>query len=198
MINASVFWLILSLLYLFSLNAETFFTKGGEAVQFQECSSEETALSDQEQMKELFAESFAKGFHLSGAYLDLSEPALVDYLREDFEVTLRPMLYEKKLFLGAKVGERLVGYALFEQIAEDTIYVAELGIASDYWGQGLGTKMTLFYADKNPHIKKVVLLTEKINLMAQKFYEEIGFQHSSYMHEGYSAERFCAYEKTVR
>lgn len=166
-------------------------------ITFHHCSAEQTSLTDQNQVKELFVEAFATSYHLSGAYTELSDSALRTHLQNDFEKTLRPMFHSQppKLFLAAKHKDRLVGYTLFETISDDTIYVAELAIRREFWRQGLGKKMTLFLADTNPKIRKVVVLTERINLQAQAFYESIGFQPSAYMHEGYSPDQFRAYEK---
>ena len=192
---------VLVSLFCLPLQADNLFiTNRGMAVRLEQHSSQETSLADQEQMKALFVESFAKCYRVSGAYTNLSDQEMQEFLESDFEKTLRPLLYPPpaRVFLGAKVGERLVGYALFEQLSEDTIYVAESAVAPDFWGQGLGRKLTLYLAENNPLVRKVVLLTERINKVSQRFYEMTGFQPSSYMHEGYSVERFCAYEKVIR
>jgi len=192
---------LLYCLFVLQLNAnEVFITKRGETITLEQCQSYEVSADDQNQVKDIFVESFSKCYRLSNAHFNLSDFDLQQYLASDFEKIIRPSLYKQpsKVFLGAKKGDRLVGYALFENISNDTVYVAELSIASDFWRQGLGQKMTLYYPENNPLIKRIVLLTEKINLQAQKFYESIGFEHSDYTHEGYSPDLFCAYEKRIR
>jgi ribosomal protein S18 acetylase RimI-like enzyme len=179
---------------------ETFVTKSGKPIELQEGSSKEISVDDQRQVKQLFVEAFAKSYRLSGAHFALSDLALQRCLESDFDRSMLPLFstMPPKTYLAARAGDRLVGYAFFEELAEDTVYVAELGIASDFWRQGLGRKMTLYYAEHHPAVKKIVLLTERINLQAQKFYESIGFESSNSTREGYPPDRFLVYEKRVR
>jgi N-acetylglutamate synthase-like GNAT family acetyltransferase len=149
-------------------------------------------VADHEQIKQLFTFSFLKTYRLSEAYSE----QIVDSLIEDFNTMIIPHFYqESPLFLlGATIENNWIGYALFEKIAEHTMYLAEMAISPDYWNLGLGRKMTFSIFNLQPSIEKLVVLTEWINTRTHLFYEAIGFQPSSYSHPGYDSKKFRAYE----
>jgi ribosomal protein S18 acetylase RimI-like enzyme len=90
-----------------------------------------------------------------------------------------------------------VGYAVFEKIDAETIYIAELALMPEIWRQGLGRKMTFAILDKEPTARRIVLVTERINILSQRFYTSLGFKPSSYRHDGYADEAYCSFEKTI-
>jgi ribosomal protein S18 acetylase RimI-like enzyme len=154
---------------------------------------------DLEQMRELFIPSFLKTYRLSHTLDNKADDAIEAFLADYFNNTIQPNLQKKPqlFFLSAKWANRWAGFAIFEKIDHETMYIAELALSPDFWRRGLGTQMTYSILEKEPSTRKIVLLTEWVNLGAQKFYESIGFIPSSYTHPGYSPEEFRAYEKMV-
>jgi ribosomal protein S18 acetylase RimI-like enzyme len=171
----------------------------GADVEFHWHVAREIPADDEAELKTLFIDTFLANYRSNGAYLDQSDEEIQASLFSDFDKIISPNLHSNKpqTLLLVKTENKLIGYTLFEMLDPHTVYVAELGITPAFWRKGLGKKMTFAVQEKNPHLQKIVLLTEKINLSAQRFYEALGFQPSTYTHEGYSPDRFCAYELTL-
>ena len=89
---------------------------------------------------------------------------------------------------------RIVGFALFEKWEPQTYYLAEMAILPSYQRQGLGRKLIFSLFDKDPATQKILLMTERRNTLAQSFYENIGFKHSSFLHPDYPPADFTGYE----
>ena len=147
-------------------------------------------------MKKMFVRTFLLTYRLSHAFDDLTDIEIEDSLSTYFQEFICSKLQNNNSQLGifAKQDEKLVGFALFEKITQEEMYVREHAIDPDYWQEGVGKKLTLSILDKEPTCKKIFLLTERVNKRAQAFYESIGFQPSCYTHEGYSSKKFLAYE----
>ncbi len=152
--------------------------------------------SDLEEMRTLSTSTFLKSYRLSHTRDDQSDADLEFFLADYFDHSIQPKLKNDKelIFLSAKLEDKWVGFAMFERIDAETIYMAELAISEDFWRQGLGRRMTYSIIEKDPAIQKIVLLTEWKNLPAQKFYESIGFTPVDYTHTGYSPDDYRAYE----
>ena len=155
--------------------------------------------TDEEQIKALFVRSFLATYRASNAYTDKSDEAVQENLANDFERTVRTNLHREKqqLLVAAKKEGKVVGFALFEPLENDTVYLAELAVSPECWGQGLGRKLTFAILEKKPTTRKIVFVTEHINKWAHAFYEALGFQPSDYTHEGYSPTHFRGYEKNL-
>lgn len=151
---------------------------------------------DLEQMRKFFISTFLKSYRLSHTRDDQSDANLEFFLADYFDHSIQPKVKNDKelFFLSAKLEDKWVGFALFERVDAETIYMGELAISEDFWRQGLGRRMTYSIIEKDPAVHKIVLLTEWKNLQAQKFYESIGFKPVDYTHTGYSPDDYRAYE----
>ena len=77
--------------------------------------------------------------------------------------------------MSARQNGKLSGLAVFEKRDSETVYLAELMTAPNCWGQGLGTKLIYSILEKEPEVKKIVLVCEKANTKTVAFYESQGF-----------------------
>ena len=152
---------------------------------------------DESEMKGLFIRAFLAMYRASQAHQNFLDEEIRERLAvEDFDNVILPDLRKDKsqLYLTAKLKNQLVGYALFQLLDEKTVFLVEMAVAPEYWGNGLGTKMTFSILEQWRSLTKMVLLTEKYNKIAQRFYESKGFRPSPFCKEGFSSERFRAYE----
>ncbi len=149
---------------------------------------------DIDDLRQMMTRSFFLCYRAYSAFQDRTDEELLAYLESYFDTFIVPRLKEPGLFLFARNENRIVGFALFEKMAEDQIYVAELAIDADFWKQGLGRRLMSAIIEKEPSTKKIFLLTQWLNKGAQGFYEALGYQPSSFTHEGYSPEEYRAYE----
>jgi len=154
------------------------------------------ASHDLKQMKDFFIAAFLKSYRLSHTRDDQSDEILKGFLSDYFDHYIQPKLQtdSELLFLSAKSNDRCVGFAIFEKLDTETVYMAELAVAEEFWRQGIGRRMTFSIFEKDLGVHKMVLITEWTNLQSQKFYESMGFKPVDYIHEGYDPADYRAYE----
>ena len=155
----------------------------------------EEAIDD---LRQMMIRSFLTGYRSYNAYEDRTDEYLCDYLAGYFDSFIVPRLKEPGLLLFARNNNRIIGFALFEKMAEDEIYVAELAIDPDFSKQGLGRRLMGAILEREPSTKRITLLTQWRNKGAQGFYEALGYQPSNFTHEGYSPDEYRAYELIVK
>lgn len=151
-------------------------------------------------MKAVFIQAFLATYRWSQAYSDWTDEEICKRLdEEDFEKVIRPGLRcgTPQTYLSVKEGENLIAYALFEFLEKGEVYLVEMAVLPKYWRQGLGRQMIGMFLERNPDTEKVLLVTEHINKLAQKFYESFGFSRSGYQREDFPEERFVSYELKV-
>jgi ribosomal protein S18 acetylase RimI-like enzyme len=148
------------------------------------------------EMLEMFIDTFIAQYRESGSFSESSDAELRNILQEYFakSISLRFANKKDQYFLYAQANDKVIGFVFWEKLDEQQAYVAELAIAKDYWRQGLGKIFMQSIFAKLPDTKKIVLLTEHENEGAHRFYESLGYKPSNYMHAGYTAEKFRAYE----
>jgi len=157
------------------------------------------SLTTQQEMQMMCVDAFVSQYRASGSFSEFSDEKLKEILIDYFMKSIQPrfVLDGKQYFLSARFNGKLIGFIFWESLDKERAYVAELAIAKDYWRQGLGKILMNTIFDKKPLTKKIVLLTEHENKGAQNFYEALGYKASDYMHDGYSAEKFRAYELVI-
>jgi len=160
--------------------------------------SAKLSVFSQQQMQDLFVEAFLKQYRISGTMNDLTDEEVEDSLIDYFAAYIQPRFGEgnkyKQYLLCARYIGQICGFVFWDDLGDNQAYAAEVAIAPKYWHQGLGKifMKSIFY--RQPHTNKILLLTNHQNKGAKQFYEAIGYQKSPYMHEGYSSEKFGAYE----
>ena len=158
------------------------------------------AALDQESLKSLFIPAFRSTYRLHGAFDSWTDGEVDHYLADYFDTAIAPRLKDPSpslRFVSVTAEGKLVGFALFEKTGQEEIYVGELAIDPEHWRQGLGRFLMEAILEKEPETKKIWLITENVNRGAQRFYESLGFQPSSQIHEGYSSDLYRGYEKSV-
>ncbi|MGI9214741.1 MAG: GNAT family N-acetyltransferase [Gammaproteobacteria bacterium] len=152
-----------------------------------------------QQMKKLFIDSFVLQYRTNKVMTDLTDIQIKNDLENYFIKSIEPRFInnKKQYLLCARVKQRLFGFIFWEYLGDNQVYVAELVISPNYWRQGLGTMFMKSIFNKKPNTKKIILLTERENHGAKKFYEAIGYKSSIYKRKGYDKKKFYAYEMLV-
>lgn len=125
------------------------------------------------EVKQLALSAFFESYRQSHTFDHLDDKAL--------EKEIVKFWKEKKDHLhahhviSARVDGTLVGIAVFEKCSNDTVYLAELMTSPLCWGQGLGTKLIYSILEKDPTVKKIVLICEKANTKTVHYYRSLGF-----------------------
>lgn len=125
------------------------------------------------EMEELALEAFFESYRQSHTFDHLSDIQLQkeivrfwknkkDHIKADYVIC-------------ARREEKLAGLAVFEKRDGDTVYLAELMTSPDFWGHGLGTTLIHSIHEKDPQVKKILLICEKANTKTVQFYQSHGF-----------------------
>ncbi len=140
------------------------------------------------------------------AYKDFSEDLLgikqnkAEWLREAFKQEQEELNegIPEIFFVSAKKDSKIVGFASFNRTKNpDEVYIRQLAVDSTYWHQGIGKKLVFSIGEKIEGIKKYVLVTRRINTIAKRFYEKLGFKECEYTHEGLDPKKYVGYELTI-
>jgi ribosomal protein S18 acetylase RimI-like enzyme len=158
----------------------------------------EMALGERKGFIEMFIRSFHQAYRACGSFADKSDEEVDAYLANYCTTFVEPHFAKSSsLFVVLRRDGEIIGGAFFEKSAKDEIYVAELVIDSQHWHKGLGRYLMEALLQKEPGTKKIWLITEWANKGAQGFYEALGFVTSPHMHEGYSPDLYCGYERII-
>lgn len=117
-------------------------------------------LTDQEVMKFMGFYSKVKNFQ--------SENEAKDFCKK----------LKEAIFFGIYCDDKLIGQTTLSEINDDSCKYGILIGEKEYWGRGIGTKVTkmmINYAFKEMGVKQVVLETAAKNIAGQKAYEKAGF-----------------------
>lgn len=125
----------------------------------------------------------------------LQLPEVTDADFEDEEKDFKELKSET-YFFRAMLEEHLVGYVSFEKTnKEHEVYIRQLVVDVSFERKGIGKALGFDTVFKSlPDTKHVVIITRRSNHKALQFYQKLGFKECSYMHEGYSAEKFIGLE----
>lgn len=106
-------------------------------------------------------------------------------ITEDFEDHLEHMFQECREHvknainvmhcLIARKENNIIGFAIFELLDSETVYLYSLAIDPNMHGRGLGRPLIFSIFEKEPQAKKIVLHTRSVNQHAIDFYTHLGF-----------------------
>lgn len=116
-----------------------------------------------------------------------------EHLTTYFNQKIAPRFEKGQPTYVAMDKQKIIGFALFQHWDKSCYYLAEMALLPEYQGRGVGKKLIFSIFEKDPATKRILLITEKENRLAQGFYEKVGFQPSSFIHPEYP-ENFTGYE----
>lgn len=119
----------------------------------------------------------------------------LEELNEYFDKKVIPRFEKGQLVYCAFVKDKMIGFAIYEKWDEKSYYLAEMAIAPEFQGQGIGKQLVFSILEKEPATSRILLVTEIMNLWSQAFYKKIGFKPSSFTHPDYP-ENFIGFEYT--
>ena len=119
----------------------------------------------------------------------------VQFAEEAFSKLEKEFLDGSVKILTVKKQDRVVGFiAFYPTEIPGQIYFSQMSIDPSYWRRGLGTELIASVMREFPETDHFVLITRKINVVARKFWEHLGFTECCYMHEGYDSTKYIGYE----
>lgn len=127
-----------------------------------------------------------------------NDAAITKFLQKAFNNEVEALEKNEILCCIAKINGEVIGFATFEKTKNpEEIYVSQLAVAQEFQGKGIGRQLIFSILEKQKGIKKMVVITRKVNEVAKKFYHAIGFKTSSYMHPDYNPAWYVGYEKVI-
>lgn len=181
--------LLLFFICLQTLSAWEFIDKKGDVIHFDLVQED-----DLKACQTVFVEAFSE------AYRDFTPELLVVqdkllFLQDAFADVYNDVCQNLQQLVVAKKDNQVIGFVGFKKTEKPhQIYISQLAVDPQYWQNGIGRELVFsalrLFADAN----QLVVIPRKINIVARGFYYKIGFVDSSYMHPGYSADRYVGYE----
>lgn len=123
-------------------------------------------------LERLTVSSFLESYRQSGAFEHLSDGEIKAHLAEYCQAK---RFSPSNQMITAWQGETLAGLAIFEEQDPETVYLAEVMIDPQFWGQGLGTELIFSILKEKPEVKRITLIAEKANTKTLRFYQSLGF-----------------------
>lgn len=93
---------------------------------------------------------------------------------------------------------KAVGISIVEFFKYPDVYVRELAVLPDYQKKGIGKTMTFALLKDLPDLKKISIVTRRINLPAIDFYKALGFAVTDFSHSEYDPNRYIGMEWPAR
>jgi ribosomal protein S18 acetylase RimI-like enzyme len=183
--------IVLFLISLQLVHSSEFTNKEGDLVQIDLCQ-----MNDLKACEEIFITAFSKAYeNFTPEQLGVKDKML--FLKEAFADVYDDLSSGSQKLVIAKCKGQIVGFAGFKETEKPgEIYISQLAVDPAQWHQGIGTRLVFSVKEHFNEIKSLVVIPRKINFIAQKFYQKLGFVESSYMHPGYNPERYIGYEWT--
>ncbi len=97
-------------------------------------------------------------------------------------------------WLLALKDEKVVGISIVELFTYPDLYVRELAVLPEYQMRGIGKALTFAPLKDLPDLRKISIVTRKINVPAITFYTVLGFTVSDFTHSGYDPNRYIGME----
>ncbi len=171
------------------IHAEEFISKSGELVSLMLCQME-----DLDECCDVFVNAFLLAYEdLTLEQLGVQDKTL--FLKDAFGDMYRDVQTGKQKLFVAKHQEKVIGFVSFEEAEKPhQIYIAHLAVDPNYWQEGIGKRLVFSALDAFEGVDRLVVITRKVNEVAKKFYQKLGFVSSSYIHPGYSSEKYIGYE----
>lgn len=123
-----------------------------------------------------------------------SRPLMVEWLENSFDE-----FYTKEdsnlCWLVAKENKEVTGFLVIDlRKLPEEIYLAQMAIDPSHQRQGIATNLVTCLLDQYPEAKRLVVITRIANEEVKRFYQNLGFAKSDYVHEGYSREFYIGFE----
>jgi ribosomal protein S18 acetylase RimI-like enzyme len=87
-----------------------------------------------------------------------------------------------------------IGLGIYEMFAYPDLYIREMAVMPEYQRMGIGKVLAFAPLKDLPDLRKILIVTRRINKPAISFYEAIGFAHSDFCHATYNPERYLGME----
>lgn len=129
----------------------------------------------------LFLNSFLENYQRLGlTNEDLATDDIAQVLNDYWDVELQSLANKPIRWIVAKIDDEIVGYASFNtEESPDEIYLELLCVKPTYQGQGIGKSLLYSIFQIEDNVKKLSLVTRRVNTSAIGFYKKLGFEESS-------------------
>jgi ribosomal protein S18 acetylase RimI-like enzyme len=136
---------------------------------------------EMEILHNLFLRSFLENYQRLGlTNEDLATDNIEQVLNDYWEVELQSLANNSTRWIVAKTDDEIVGYASFNiQESPHEIYLQLLCVKPAYQGQGVGKSLLYSIFQIESKVKKLSMITRRINTSAIGFYKKLGFEESS-------------------
>lgn len=185
------YFLVLSLVLLHSiaLFSHQFSVSSKETITIEECQEK-----DLQNCEFIFIEAFSKAYeHFTAEQLGVADKLL--FLLEAFADVYDDFRQQKQKIIVAKKEGEVLGFIGFEyNDISHQVYISQLAVHPDYWKQGIGRELVFYSLQLYEQMEGLSVICRKINTTAIQFYEKLGFTKSTYMHSGYSPEKYCGFD----
>ena len=110
------------------------------------------------------------------------------------------LLREKKTYAVRAIRQdTTVGVVFFEKVksAKNAVYIRQTAVQIEMQKKGIGGHLVFSIREDGsllPDTKTLFVIVRYVNKSAIAFYKSLGFESSSYMHEGYSTEKYAGFE----
>jgi ribosomal protein S18 acetylase RimI-like enzyme len=191
MIKRFVLLFLVSISLTQTINSKEFTDKSGDLIYLSPCQKED--LSDCEA---IFINAFSKAYEdFTPEQLGVKDKLL--FLKEAFADVYDDLQMGLQKLLVAKIEEKVVGFVGFKKTEKPhQIYISQLAVDPEHSRKGIGTHLVFSVFDHFEDTENLVVIPRRINLIAKQFYSKLGFVESSYMHPGYSPQKYVGYEWT--
>ena len=96
--------------------------------------------------------------------------------------------------------QETIGYVSFDIENKEVgkqAYIRALSVDPSVERQGIGERLVFAILDKDPSLKRIYLVTRKVNQKAQNFYTRLGFKQSQDVHADLDPNIYVGYEKQL-
>lgn len=183
------FLLLLLLACVSIVHTKEFISRTGERIQLEMCREK-----DLQDCEAIFIRAFIE------AYKDFTLEQLaiqdkVQFLKEAFADVFDDAQMGLQQLVVARLNGVIIGFSGFKRTeTPHEVYISQLAVDPAHWRQGIGKHLVFSVFSVFEDADHLVVIPRKINAIARRFYEQNGFKESSYIHTGYSAEKYTGYE----
>jgi GNAT superfamily N-acetyltransferase len=163
--------------------------KIGDAIALEVCQEK-----DLQHCESIFIKAFSKAYE-SFTVEELGISDKLSFLKEAFSEVYQDFNQGLQTLVIAIDNGQIIGFSGFKTTdMPRQLYISQLAVDPDYWNQGIGQLLVFSSLALFEDTTSLVVIPRKINVIAQKFYEKIGFTPSCYMHPGYNPAKYTGYE----
>lgn len=136
--------------------------------------------SDMQVLHDLFLKSFLQNYQKLGlTKKDLGTDDITKVLNDYWDEEVASLKSNHVHWIVAKSDGKVVGYASFNmEDAPQEVYIQLLCVDPAYQKQGIGKKLLYSILQQDQTIKKLSLVTRRVNSSAIAFYQRLGFKEN--------------------